>query len=346
MRIRIVSKLILSVWFLGVFFLVSNPVYAVDSEDTRHEEKEHSDLFYEFGIGTWISEGRTEWNHDASSVSASLGNPSSELVYKNVRSKVVELNGKIMTREKFFVRGNIGYGIIDDGTLVDDDFLSAAGAAANGTSVSGAHMFSRTESAIDDNFLWFVTLDAGIPVFSLFSEKLTVGVFGGYQHWQERVSAQGVNQLTCTSVGNLCSAPGSNSFSGQDAITNTVQWDSFRIGLDGEFHVFERLDLTTTVAFVPYTILENKDTHHLRTDLRQDPSFTMTGSGHGYQAEFGLRFMVVSNLYLSAGIKYWRLEVTNGEWRNHPNGTASSTVNLNEFSSQRYGGTIGMSYNF
>lgn len=345
MRTTVPFKSSILAFFLGMVFLMGSSAFA-DSAKILLKGEEHADLAFELGIGTWMSEGRTEWNHDASSVDASLGNPSSELAYKKVRSNIVELNGKIMTREQFFVRGNIGYGIIHDGTLVDDDFLSAAGAAANGTSVSGAHMFSRTESPIDDNFLWFVTLDAGIPLFSLFNEKLTVGIFGGYQHWRERVSAQGVNQLTCTSVGNLCSAPGSNSFSGQDAITNTVQWDSFRIGVDSEFQLLERLGLTATVAFVPYTILENKDIHYLRTDLRQDPSFTMTGTGHGYQAEVGLQFMVIHNLYLKAGVRYWRLEVTDGEWRNHPNGTGSSTLNLNDFSSQRYGGTFGISYSF
>lgn len=336
----------IAVVFLGWTLLIHSPVYADDTHKTIFEGKEDADLSFEIGIGTWVSEGRTEWNHNASSVSASLGNPSSALTYKKVRSNVVELNGKLITQEAFFLRGNIGYGVIDDGTLIDDDFLSAAGAAANGTSVSGAHMFSRTESAINDNYLWFVTLDAGIPLFSLFSDKLTLGVFGGYQHWQERISAQGVNQLSCTSVGNLCSAPGSQSFSGQDAITNTVKWDSFRIGIDTALHLFQRLDLTASAAFVPYTIMENQDTHHLRTDLRRDPSFTMTGSGHGYQAEVGLQFLLVQNLYLNAGFRYWRLEVTNGSWRNHPNGTAATTVNLNELSSQRYGGTFGLSYRF
>ena len=346
MRTWIVAKAIPSLGVVAICCLLSHPAVAANDEDTRLEEQEASDLSYVLGMTTWISEGQTEWSHDASSVNAALGNPTSELVYKRVRSKVFELNGKIVTPNRFFVRGQFGYGIIDDGTVVDDDFLSAAGAAANGTSVSGPHMFSRTESAINDNYLWFVTLDAGMPLFSLFSERLTVGVFGGYQHWRERVTAQGVTQITCTAVGTLCATPGSTSFSGQDAITNTVQWDSFRIGFDSEVRIFERLDLTATVAFVPYTILENQDTHHLRTDLRHDPSFSMTGTGHGYQAEAGLRFMLLQSLYLNAGIRYWRLEVTDGEWQNHPIGSASSTVNLNEFSSERYGGTFGISYSF
>ncbi len=332
--------------FLGMILLLQGLSYAEDSRHTIVEGDDSSDLSFEIGIGAWVSEGRTEWNHDASSVSTSLGNPSSDLTYKKLRSNVVELNGTLRARDSFFLRGNIGYGIIDDGTLIDDDFLSAAGAAANGTSVSGAHMFSRTESFVNDNYLWFVTLDAGIPLFSFFSDAVTLGVFGGYQHWQERVSAQGVNQLTCTSVGNLCSASGNQSFSGQDAITNTVQWDSFRIGIDSAWHLFQRLDVTTRLAFVPYTIMENQDTHHLRTDLRRDPSFTMTGTGHGYQADVGIQFLLVSNVYLHAGIRYWRLEVTNGSWRNHPNGTTATTANLNELSSQRYGGTFGLRYRF
>lgn len=304
-----------------------------------------SDLTYEFGVATWLSEGRTEWNHDASA-SGLLGNPTSELTYKKVDSHVLEFHGKALVEESFFIKGTFGYGMVDDGTLVDDDYVSSFGSTFYGTSVSGSHRFSRTDSQINDGELWYVTMDLGMPVASLFDGALTVDGYMGFQHWREKYVAQGVLQVECTAIGVLCNAPGTLSFVGQDVITNTVDWDSVRVGVDAAMSFWDRLSVYANGVVIPYTNVEGEDIHHLRTDLRKDPSFTLTGTGWGYQLEGGVGLRISGGVFVTAGYRYWRLTIENGEWRNHPTNSAPSTFNLNDYDSTRHGATFGVVYRF
>ncbi len=339
----------LALW--GVIFYFSLHSGLSYSEEARRGSPYvpgNSDLKVDLGLSTWISEGRTKWNHDASGINPEAGNPTSELDYDDVRSIVAEVNGRLTTDQGFFVRGSFGYGGIDKGTLIDDDFFSALG-AANHTMISGPHRWSRTESDIDGGHLWYVNVDFGTTLFTFLERKGSVQAFAGYQHWREKYVAKGLRQIECTTLTGpiSCSAPGTVSFTGREVITNTVEWDSLRVGLDSEFQFFKWFGIQGSAAFVPLAVLSNEDIHHLRTDLRQDPSFSMNGTGHGYNLEGGLRLMV-KGLSVTAGYRYWSLIVRDGELRDHPvfPPFVSSTATLNEFDTKRHGATFGVSYSF
>lgn len=333
---------------LGVvaLFLYGGPAHGKHLDEAAEPSTLSSRAQFEVGVGTWVSFGRTKWDHDASPVDPNFGNPTSELDYKDTRSIVAELQGKLTFDDWLFFRASAGYGGIDDGTLVDDDYVSALGATAFGTSVSGPHRFSRTESDIDDDYLWYVNVDVGTTLLRFAENRGAVRTFLGYQHWREKYVARGVNQLECTAVGTLCSAPGTIAFPGIPAITNRVDWDSLKLGVETDVPIFSWLTFQLGAAYIPLAVLSNEDIHHLRSDLRQDPSFSMTGTGQGYNLEAGARVRVVENLYVSTGVRYWELFVDDGEWRNHPVVGAPSTVNLNELRSRRYGITFLVSHTF
>ncbi len=326
--------------------LYGGPVLGMDPDEDVEMSTESSRARFEVGIGTWVSLGRTKWDHDASAVDPTLGNPTSELNYKETRSIVGELQGKMTFDEWLFLRGSAGYGGIDDGTLIDDDYVSALGATTFGTSVSGPHRLSRTESDIDGDYLWYVNLDVGTTLFRFADDRGAVRTFLGYQHWREQYVARGVNQLECTAVGTQCSAPGTISSPGAAAVTNRVDWDSLKLGAEADVPIFSWLTFQMGATYVPLAVLSNEDIHHLRGDLRKDPSFSMAGTGQGYNLEAGARVRVLKGLYVSTGVRYWELFVKDAEWRNHPVVGASSTVNLNNLRSQRYGITFLVSYTF
>ena len=52
-----------------------------------------------------------------------------------------------------------------------------------------------------------------------------------------------------------------------------------------EYRLTRQLSLVATAAFLPLTIIDNKDTHHLRPDLQQNPSISMEGWGVGADAD-------------------------------------------------------------
>ena len=61
----------------------------------RATEFDHKPGRVELGVGLVLSSGGTTWNHDATSASASHGNPSSELTYTDARVAALEFTGKM-----------------------------------------------------------------------------------------------------------------------------------------------------------------------------------------------------------------------------------------------------------
>jgi hypothetical protein len=295
-----------------------------------------------FSVATWISEGETNWNHTAGTVL--LGDPTSELVYSGSRAYTAEFEA-LVDKDPWYGRFVFGYGAGDTGELIDDDYLSAAGATNFGTSVAGEHRYSRTLSDARITDMLYTQLDIGKHIYK--KNNLKLSAFMGYQFWSEEYQAEGVNQLECTSIGVLCSAPGTISNLGQRVITNTANWHSMRMGLRTEFKAAKLVDFNLDAAIIPLTYLSNSDVHHLRTDLAKDPSIRHTGIGWGYNVEGTVRFNVYSNIFLKAGYRYWKLEVNNGDTIFFgAAGGASNKLELNKFTSYRHGGTVGLEYLF
>lgn len=183
-----------------------------------------SDLRVDVTLTSWLTEDKTRWNFY--NQSALFGNPTSELDYKDVGTTVTELGGKMSFDKRtfqYFVRGQVGYGAVGGGRLVDDDYVSAAGATAFGTTQSGAHRFSRTHSDLNGSPIWYLNADVGGQV-EVWQKRASLGAFLGYQHREEKLQAFGVGQVECTLPG--CAA-GTVSNVGQLVIANTAKWDSF-----------------------------------------------------------------------------------------------------------------------
>jgi len=302
---------------LGLSVLFSEPAY---SEETL----QYSNLEIELGAKTWISQGQTKWS--GNSLDPLFGNPTSELDYKDVWSNVVELDGQVSLRNGMFFRGQFGYGGIDDGELIDDDFLA------------GQNLFSRTQSNIDGSNLWYLNADVGLKLLSFSGRRGSLKAFVGYQYWQETYEAKGLIQLV-PPVGTVPTG-------GQTVITNEVQWNSIRLGVEGRYQFTRRFSIDGNAAFIPYTSLKNEDIHHLRPDLSQDPSISMRGSGIGANFEVTASYMIVKQLFLDLGYRYWWVQVTDGDLQFHFSNGPTSTVNLNEFQTIRQGVTLGLNYKF
>lgn len=305
----------------------------------------------EIGVTGWFTQGQTEWSQDASHLNPDLGNPTSKLTYEDVGTNIVELAGKVRFKNRLFLRGNFGFAEIGGGRLTDDDFLSAQGAADNNASVSGAHRFSRTFSDIGGDDMWYINADIGILAHEFGKNKGFLDLFIGFQYWREKLVANSLVQVECTTASSPnpafgCSPPGTSSFKGQTVITNTVQWTSLKV-LGGEirYQLVPRVEVDAKAAFL-VAWLNNEDVHHLRTDLGQDPSFKMTGVGIGTNADINLRVMLVQRLYLTGGYRVWWTRVTDGNWRIYGANGATQSANLNEFETLRYGPTVELTYVF
>jgi len=297
------------------------------SENRLYRRTDLPDMY--LGVGLVASTGATTWNHDATSSSTTLGNPSSELTYENVGTTALEFNGGMTLRDAFFVRGAVGFGLTtgSDANFRDDDFLA------------GQTLFSSTDSVIADSDLFYLTLDAGREIINVRDSELTLSLFAGYQYWTETYRAYGLyNRLT-----------GSKTQADSTAvIENQVQWNSVRVGAIGTYRPNDRLEWMLDFAFVPYTAMHNEDSHLLRTasnDLGPAPNVIMDGSGYGYEWAVGMSYLVTPRISATLDFRYWAL-MSDGEITLGPNTATPSVFPLNDLDSFRYGVNAGMKYSF
>lgn len=332
---RRTSVTVLSGW-LTILSLACAVQFAA-AQDSNTESRPRFDL----AIGTWISTGNTEWAHDASSTPG-LGNPTSKLTYKDVGTNVVELTGKGWFTSRWFGRLNGGGAAIGGGRLTDDDFGS------NG----GQRLFSSTNSDISGSSMWYLNADSGFRLVDYPNHRGWLDVFGGFQYWYTKYEATGVTQVVCDnsavppSLGLTCNPTGTVTNQGQTIITNTTSWYSIRAGASTEYRLTRRISVLGTAAFLPLTVIDNEDVHHLRPDLQQNPSISMEGWGVGANADIGLRLNLVKNLFLNVGYRVWWNHALDGTVKFHFAGAPSESSPLTEFQSFRQGLTAGLNFMF
>lgn len=285
----------------------------------------------ELSAGTWISVGDTRWAHNASSVPG-FGNPTSQLTYKDAGSNVIDLTGKFWFSQRIFGRLNGGFADIGGGRLTDDDYAT------------GQRLFSRTISNIAGNNMYYINADLGGRVKDFANSRGYLDIFGGYQYWHMDYRAVGLARVVCDpAVIPTCNDPLPSS--GETVISNRANWHSIRVGASTEYRFTRRLSLIGTAALIPLSIIENKDIHHLRSDLQQNPSISMLGFGIGANADVGARFMFTKNIGLNVGYRVW--------WNHAVDGivtirgtNGSSEYPLTQFDSLRHGLTAGLNFTF
>lgn len=337
---RCFRGLVISVGLLSVAIIDGGILWAQEPVEARTPR-------IELGVGAWFSTGQTQWAHDASVVPI-LGNPTSKLTYKDVGTNVVEFTGRAWLPRNWFARLNLGFGNVGGGRLTDDDYLRADGGSPS----------SRTYSDLKGDDMWYLNADLGRRIVEFPRSRGWLDVFAGYQYWYQRFSANGLTQAICTNAGQtvdldpgtpltqpLCS-PNTSVSSAITVITNTVNWHSIRVGGTGEYRLTPRFSVLGTVALIPVSIIDNKDIHHLRTDLQQDPSISMLGYGIGADADVGARLMLVKNFFLNVGYRVWWNQTLDGTVTIHSVDGPADEFPLSRFQSYRYGLTFGIDYSF
>jgi hypothetical protein len=318
-------------------------VQGVSAQETVEQSRPKFDL----AVGAWISTGNTQWAHNASSI-AGLGDPTSKLTYKDVGTNVLEFTGKVWVTPKWFGRLNVGFAGIGGGRLIDNDYLA----------VDGKNPSSQTYSNVDGDNMWYLNADFGTRVVEFPHARGWLDLFVGYQYWYQKFTASGLGQVSCTNAGQtvdldpgrpgtqpLCN-PNQSVSSTIQVITNTTRWNSMRMGGSAEYRLTRRFSLQGTAAFIPLSFLDNKDIHHLRSDLQQNPSISMSGYAIGADADAGVKLMLIRNMFLNFGYRVWWNYTVDGTVTFHNAGAASDSFPLTQFQSLRQGWTFGLNYTF
>lgn len=313
------STILIRLASTGLFFALSLPALA--------EERLQLDTI-DLGAKTWLSTGETSWNH----TSPAFGDPTSELEYKSLDALIFEMNTRIDFNNEWMLRGRVGIGEIRDGELRDRDWLSPATAEALGE----PQLFSDTTSTVDDDDSFYAGIDLGMTFIE--NSSMRIEPYLGYEYWREKVVASGINQR----VGFLGNTTGQVVSPSVAAISNEVEWHSFKVGLASAFFLAPKWTLNVDAALIPYSRMHNEDEHLLRTDLARDLSIEMDGHGYGGQLEMDLTYQATENVDLSVGARYWTM-YSDGDIRFYGrDGSVSPDLDLNDFDSDRYGLTAGI----
>lgn len=295
----------------------------------------------EFSLRSWMfTTGETKWSHNASGLDSRLGNPTSQLTYKDNNTQIIELTGRVNFAKRWYAQGDIGFSVkFDRGTAIDDDY----------SSVGGQHLWSQTNSDITGSGTQYINLNVAYRAKEFTDNRGHLDVFGGVQYWRTQYEATGVRQIVCTSSGipGLICNPVGSSLVGVLAITNTTHWiNPIHVGADVEYQIVDPVSVTFKGALSPASVVYNEDIHHLRSDLQQDPSFSMWGVGVGANGEAGLKIILSRHFALTGGYRIWWNRTYAGTWESHPVGASSTQVPLKEFQTIRHGALFGLTGSF
>ena len=287
----------------------------------------------ELSLRSWLfTAGETQWSHDASGLNPMLGNPTSELKYKDNDTHLVGLGAKVHLNRRLFLEGEFGLSVdFDRGSLIDDDYLA------------GQRLFSRTSSGITGKGTWYFNGNVGYRAAELPNERGHLDLLGGFQYWRTTYEAAGIDRVVCDSSVITC-GPTSSIF---PAIKNTAHWITpLQIGGQLEYRIVRRVSAHVKMLFSPASIVYNEDIHFQRSDLEQDPSFSMWGVGFSAIVEPTIKIMLTRHLALVGGYRVMWSRSYYGRWEVHGLGTGSETAPLTEFQTLRHGATVALTASF
>ena len=249
------SILAVSAWLAAtVVASLSGALPAGARDWTFHALEPPSNYTGEVGLRFWYGKAKTGKNLYDPSGSSLV----SRLTYDNLSIFSAEAYGRFDLNTGWFLKGLVGGGGFRKGTLMDEDFPP------------GITPYSATLSTLDDSFPFYTTVDAGYNV--LRGPDFRVGAFVGYNYLREVVSADGCGQIaTNPFICGIFSVPGTIK-----VITQDNNWNSLRVGLDGEVDITKQLKLSLDGAWLPKVWLNGTDAHWLRIS-RQSGRFQRPG---------------------------------------------------------------------
>lgn len=277
------------------------------------------------GVREWYAGGDNEWNFSGAGI-----NVLSDLRWRGVDTLVTEFYGDLFWR-RLGLLASVGFAGIDNGVLIDDDFAEP----------NRRGRFSHTRSGVKDGEVLRLTVDFAGRLFEwekpLIGEKPAKRLRGyldlllGYQYWHEEYvafGAQGDAQIS----------------SGIKVLTHDYWWHTLRLGARTGVPVVGDLSLKSHVIWSPYVDYELEDIHHLRTDLRKNPSFSSESTdGWGVELDVAVSYRLWQGLAVEAGYRYSRIDSGEGDKFTHAL-TGTTRDGLNNTTFERYGPHIAVQY--
>lgn len=285
------------------------------------------DVSFSVGTRAWWTSGSSEFSFSAPGI-----NPRSELRWRGVDALIPEVNADFAWK-LLVLRGAVGWGKSENGVLIDEDF--------NAPGHNGR--FSVTRSSVESES-FYANGDVGIRAYRWISKDGRLGFFdflGGYQYWREKYEAFGLTGANFPLPFTGTTAPGST-----NVISEKFTWQSLRIGARYQIPFPMGFGFKTEAMFFPWSRFELEDIHHLRSDLRQDPSGrAKADGGFGFQVEGAISYTFWKGLSIEGGFRYSKFESADGNL-DIRDVSGTQRFKFEGAKTERYGPFFGLQYRF
>ena len=276
----------------------------------------------EAGVRYWYSSG--EMFFGFANNSPGFGDPTSTLDWRGMTAHSGELFARVDHKPTgLFVKGLLGMGSLYGGRMIDRDFFTSQ------------FVFSDTTSDIKGDNFKFAMIDVGWAYSP--SGGMRLGVFVGYHYWTEKAVAYGLRCNINDIFG--CGQGGVMIDYGTPVISYEPTLHAVRLGVEARYTFAKRWSVSGEIALVPYSKVQNKDSHLLRqspSDLGPAPNIISDSRGGlGVEAELLVNYALTPNIEVGAGVRYWGIAARQGDVTFGPN--FSNPTPLNQFDLQRFG---------
>jgi hypothetical protein len=326
-------SIIFLIAFVASLFMTGTCFSDSDEPDVYEyaDEKDDDDSFF-IGERTWQSVGDDEWNIAGTS-SGGPPNILSELEYLGLASTIYEIYGGIRVGHGA-IHVAYGFGSLYGGIYRDSDYLR--------DNRQGIYSLSTGKADGKEwNAVTYWTIDYTYRILTNEPEERFnegyMDILVGYQEWHEKITmTNGVQEFG----GNIGPFGGLNS-------KYEFIWKSMRIGLEGGLPIYNKFSLKGSMIFIPYTKYDGRGTWNLRTDFRQDPSFThKANGGQGIQTEASVVYDLHPALTIDIGYRYWYIKSGKGDDITYFSDNTVGATQFNEAVSERQGFFLDISYIF
>jgi hypothetical protein len=269
----------------------------------------------ELGARLGYSSDHLDWN-----IGGVGGSPNvlSELTFSRIRSGVALLEGR-WREERWFLEGELGYGLVSSGSLQDDDF--------DGNNRTG--LFSRSRSSIDGHDLQSAAVSAGVVLLE--RENVSFRVLLGTRYYAQRLRfthGQQIESRPSPSQG--ITPPPVGPIDGLNS-TYTAKWFGPTLGLAGTAAIPSTpVWLRLSATWLPWLNYSGEGRFNLRSDFRQDPSVSHSASGSGVVTDLALMYPFLERFELSTGWRYMWFSASNGSATTHFKTSAPTVTSFNE----------------
>lgn len=258
----------------------------------------------------------------------------SELTWSNVDSYQLQLSNRTCVGSFFYLRADLSYAWIQDGTLRDSDYSEDD---RNGE-------FSRSISETSGDQLWDLSVGVGCPFFFMDRRLLVAPLVGGSLHKQNFRVTDGRQVITWEN------GPTTESLSGLNT-TYRAKWMGPWVGCDLRYLIAPASNNGPAISAglsmqLHWAAYEGEGNWNLRGNLEHPKSFEHEADGNGIALGAELLIGLQTNLDLRFSADYQKWDTRSGTDRKFKTDNTTSATRLNDVNWETHSVMVGLTYHF